>query len=77
MLQSAPMDTFLPMLTEAAIPWSREWFVWIVDPSPIEEKWPTLTGLSSPLMVTPYQTVEYFERETSPTRVAFGATQAS
>ena len=77
MLQSAPIETFFPMLQEAAIPWFREWLVWIVDPSPIEVKWPILTGFISALIVTPYQTVEYLERLTCPTRVELGATQAS
>ena len=77
MLQLAPMLTFLPMLTEEDMPPGIEWKVWMVVWSPMEEKWPTLIGFISALRVAPYQTVEYFERNTSPTRQAFGAIQAS
>lgn len=77
MLQFGSIVTFLPMLTEEERLCSREWFVLIVQPSPMEVKWPTLTGCMSPLIVAPYQTVAYLERKTLPTKVAFGATQAA
>ena len=48
----------------------------IVQPSPIEVKWPTRTGQTSPRIVAPYHTVAYFDRITVPTRVEFGAIQA-
>lgn len=77
MLQSASIVTFLPMLTEEAREWAREWFVLMVHPSPTEVKWPIRTGFISARIVTPYQTVAYLETKTLPTRVEFGATQAA
>jgi len=71
------MVTFFPMLTEEQRLWAREWLELIVQPSPMEEKWPIRTGLISPRMVTPYQIVAYLETLTVPTRVEFGATQAA
>ena len=71
------MVTFLPMLTEAGMPALREWLVWMVHLSPIEEKYPILTGFSSALIVTPYQIDAYLDTKTLPTSVAFGATHAS
>jgi hypothetical protein len=50
--------------------------VWIVHLSPIDEKFPILTGLSSALITVPYQMVANLDSTTLPTNVAFGATQA-
>jgi len=43
----------------------------------MEEKWPTLIAWNSALIITPYQIVAYLDKNTSPTKDAFGATQAS
>ena len=67
MLQLCSTVTFFPILTEHARPWGNAHAVLIVVLSPIDEKKPILTGLSSALIVTLYQTVAHLLTITSPT----------
>lgn len=66
-LQFGSMVTFLPMLTDGAIPCGSAQAVLMTVPSPMELKWPILTALKSALITTLYHTVAHLLIITSPT----------
>ena len=71
------IQTFLPIVTELGTSIGRATFAFRTTFIPIVEKWPILIGPISALKTALYHTVAHFETLTSPTNVAFGATQAS